>query len=183
MHHKVIANQVEAIAIEPATLRVRQPLTQLAVKHQVAQALAQPEVLHGLRQRKPKQRRGGRETLAVLHQDSVCRHGDSFKRRRLRNCFTSMICVLRCRKHHVTLLCCFGDKTGQSALFDAIGHVPNTSTLRRGFLYCVQYSRPREGFFEAQHSFVIGLGVRTDNQDRVGHSVRIPKVYDASVVN
>ena len=46
------------IAIEPASVRVRQALAQFAVKHQVAQPLALGEILHGLCQRKAELGRG-----------------------------------------------------------------------------------------------------------------------------
>ena len=64
--HEVIADQVEAIAVEARGVGVHQALSEFAVEYFVTQALAGDEVVHILRQRKAKEGSGFCEAFAVF---------------------------------------------------------------------------------------------------------------------
>lgn len=64
--HEVIADQVEAVAVEAGGVGVQEAFAELAVEYFVTQALAGDEVVHILRQGKAKERSGLCEAFAVF---------------------------------------------------------------------------------------------------------------------
>jgi hypothetical protein len=62
----MVANEIISVAIEPDPHGTREPLSQLAIKHQITQALAIDQVLQCLRHPGSKLERGGEWILATV---------------------------------------------------------------------------------------------------------------------
>src|SRR5438045_2335168 len=93
--HQMVADQIKGIAIKTGAIGAGEPLPQFAVENEVAEPLAGDHVVHSLREGEAERWCGRGETLAILHQNSVRGHADSFGARRSREYCGEMICMLR----------------------------------------------------------------------------------------
>ena len=65
-HHEVVADDVEAIAVEACGVGVRKAFAEFAVEYLIAEALAGDEVVHILCERKAEERSRFSEAFAVF---------------------------------------------------------------------------------------------------------------------
>jgi hypothetical protein len=79
MHHQVVADKIEAVAIETSPGRTVESLPKLAIKNQIAQPLALDDIFECLCHPHAKEVGGGKWISAVVHQDSGRWHEPSFK--------------------------------------------------------------------------------------------------------
>lgn len=68
--HQMIANEIISVAIKPNPRGAREPLSQLAIKNQITQALAIDQILQCLRHASSKLVRGRKRIVATVLQDS-----------------------------------------------------------------------------------------------------------------
>src|SRR5260370_15017402 len=93
-HHQVVADKIEAVAVEPCTGRAVEPLSKLAIKNQIAQPLAFDDIFQRLCRPHPQEVGGGKWIPTVVHQNSRVCHESSFKQSRLLECFRDVIWML-----------------------------------------------------------------------------------------
>src|SRR5260370_37882391 len=91
VHHQVVADKVEAVAVEAGARGAVQPLPKLAIKYLIAQALAFDDVFQCLRHPHAEEVGGGKGITAVVHQHSGFEHTQSVEQAMLRRYFGNVI--------------------------------------------------------------------------------------------
>ncbi len=74
MHHQVVADEIEPVAVQPRPGRAVQPFTKFAIENQIAQPLACDDIWQRFSHPHAEQIGGGEWILAVVHQDGGLWH-------------------------------------------------------------------------------------------------------------
>ena len=91
VHHQVVADEIEAVAVQSCLGGGVQSLPQLAVENQITQPLALDNVFQRLGHANPETFRCGDGISAIVNQDSGFWHASSVKQGRLQACFRNVI--------------------------------------------------------------------------------------------
>ncbi len=80
VHHQMVADKIEGVAVEPTLGRAVETLSKLAIENQTAQPLAFDDIFQCLRHPGTEENGFGKRISAVMNQDSGRWHASSFKR-------------------------------------------------------------------------------------------------------
>src|SRR6266481_5220572 len=91
LHHQMVADEIEAVAVQSYFGGGVQSLLQLAIKNQITQPLALDNVFQRLGHANPETFRCGDGISAIVNEDSGFWHASSVKQSRLQTCFRNVI--------------------------------------------------------------------------------------------